>query len=145
MSTGPHEGAPCPLCGSGPTSSGKGTLTLKQINFSEAIYVCGNEKCHYPVGEDPEPLIVKRDISELLPDGMAPSDATLQQTGNSCSPVCQATEPVTNLFAGERKSLSTGEEAKESRDQQAVEFEHPESWYDSLLDADVCDWLDSQA
>lgn len=21
---------------------------------------------------------------------------------------------------------------------------HPDSWYDSLVDADVCDWLDSQ-
>ena len=27
---------------------------------------------------------------------------------------------------------------------EGVEPGHPDSWYDSLLDSDVCDWLDSQ-
>ena len=30
------------------------------------LYVCSNEECCYPVGEEVEPLIVKRDISQLL-------------------------------------------------------------------------------
>ena len=66
MSAELKEGAPCPVCGVGPAKSCNSTLTLRQINFSEAIYVCSNEECCYPVGEEVEPLIVKRDISQLL-------------------------------------------------------------------------------
>ena len=66
MSAELKEGAPCPVCGVGAAKSCNSTLTLRQINFSEAIYVCSNEECYYPVGEEVEPLIVKRDISQLL-------------------------------------------------------------------------------
>ena len=66
MSAELKEGAPCPVCGVGEAKSCNSTLTLRQINFSEAIYVCSNEECCYPVGEEVEPLIVKRDISQLL-------------------------------------------------------------------------------
>lgn len=56
----------CPLCSSTGHADPSCTLTLKQVNATEAIYVCNNSECTYPVGE--EVIIVKRTISELLSD-----------------------------------------------------------------------------
>jgi hypothetical protein len=53
----------CPVCnGSGHTTAG--TLSLRQINATEAIYVCNNPECFYPVGG--EVITVKRDVPELM-------------------------------------------------------------------------------
>lgn len=52
--------SPCPVC------SRSGTLILRQINATEAMYVCDNPECFYPVGE--EITIIKRAIPELMCD-----------------------------------------------------------------------------
>ena len=41
----------CPLCNAN-GSEQNGILTLRQINAKEAIYVCENPNCIYPVGEE---------------------------------------------------------------------------------------------
>lgn len=51
----------CPLC----EELGRtGKLSLKQINALEALYVCNNSKCPYPVGMSAE--TVHRPVKELL-------------------------------------------------------------------------------
>lgn len=58
----------CPVCNrSGHTTNGNGVLILRQINATEAIYVCNNTECFYPVGE--EVAIIKRTVPELLYGG----------------------------------------------------------------------------
>lgn len=54
--------SPCPVCG----GSGNGILILRQINATEALYVCNNPECFYPVGD--EVTIIKRAIPELMSD-----------------------------------------------------------------------------
>jgi len=59
----------CPLCGvndEGKEVGDRGTLSLRQINSKEAIYVCNNPNCIYPVGE--EVVVVERIVPELLSD-----------------------------------------------------------------------------
>lgn len=60
------ESKVCPLCRAGGSESNTScSLTLRQINATEAIYVCNNPDCDYPVGE--EVVVIKRVIPELLP------------------------------------------------------------------------------
>lgn len=80
---GKTDGKPCPLCSVATSSSNttsSSILTLRQINFSEAIYVCSNPECVYPVGD--ELVVVKRDVSQLL---QASHDTTPQATGTYAS------------------------------------------------------------
>lgn len=58
------ESRVCPLCSKGRSDPVK-TLTLRQINDSEAIYVCSNPDCVYPVGQ--EVTIIERKIKEMMP------------------------------------------------------------------------------
>ena len=46
-----------------PVSNCCSSLILKQINADEAVYVCSNPECFYPVGEEVE--IVSRKVPEL--------------------------------------------------------------------------------
>ena len=50
----------CPLC----AGSGGGRLTLRQINAEEALYVCENPACYYPVGY--EITLVRKQVPALL-------------------------------------------------------------------------------
>ena len=71
---GGYESRVCPLCSKN-SSDHSSTLTLRQINDSEAIYVCSNPDCHYPVGQ--EVVTVERKIKEMMPgfeDTISPQD-----------------------------------------------------------------------
>ncbi len=65
----------CPLCSVPGSSQGSSPLSLRQINANEAIYVCNNQECLYPVGEAVE--IIQNKVPELL-DGET-QDETLTQ------------------------------------------------------------------
>lgn len=61
MATQGKSKALCPLC----IANGRfSNLSLRQINAKEAIFVCGNSECSYPIGE--EVKTVQRIIPELL-------------------------------------------------------------------------------
>ena len=53
----------CPACCEVGRS---GTLTLRQINADEAVYVCENSQCPYPVGQND--LVVHNPVPELQPN-----------------------------------------------------------------------------
>ena len=53
----------CPLCSEVGRS---GTLVLRQINAEEAIYVCNNGQCPYPVGLSDQ--LVQNPVPELQPN-----------------------------------------------------------------------------
>ena len=59
---------PCPVCSRSDigASANGGTLILRQINATEAIYVCDNPECVYPVGE--EITVVRSLVPELMSD-----------------------------------------------------------------------------
>ena len=52
----------CPLCSEVGRS---GTLVLRQINAEEAVYVCNNSQCPYPVGLSDQ--LVQNPVPELQP------------------------------------------------------------------------------
>ena len=53
----------CPLCSEVGRS---GTLVLRQINAEEAVYVCNNSQCPYPVGLSDQ--LVQNLVPELQPN-----------------------------------------------------------------------------
>ena len=67
---GGYESRVCPVC-SKDSSKPCNTLILRQINDSEAIYVCSNPDCYYPVGQ--EVTVVERTIKEMVPGFENPS------------------------------------------------------------------------
>lgn len=64
----------CPVC----DGSGGMILTLRQINAEEAVYVCENPACCYPVGYDAQ--LVRRPILALL-DGAGDKKETANPSG----------------------------------------------------------------
>ncbi len=71
MAKNPQEGGGCenrvcPVCSSSSSGPPSNTLILRQINDTEAIYVCSNPDCVYPVGQ--EVITVERTIREMMPD-----------------------------------------------------------------------------
>ena len=66
----------CPAC----CEVGRtGTLVLRQINAKEAIYVCNDSLCPYPVGLSDK--IVENPVPELQPDADQPEkNGTLNLT-----------------------------------------------------------------
>lgn len=99
----PNEADPCPLCGrpdAGARGSdgGGGTLILRQINATEAIYVCDNPECTYPVGE--EVAVVERPVPELLSD--VERDVVLDSKMPSSMPSLMNSDPT-------KETSSTGE------------------------------------
>ena len=59
----------CPLC----TEVGRsGTLLLRQINANEAVYVCNNSQCPYPVSLSDQ--IVQNSVPELQPNADQPKE-----------------------------------------------------------------------
>lgn len=67
----------CPVCGE--LGSGQSSLMLRQINAEEAIYVCENPACCYPVGYDVKS--VKRPIPTLLGDKQETANTSGKKTG----------------------------------------------------------------
>ena len=61
--------AVCPLCSEVGRS---GTLVLRQINAREAVYVCNNSQCPYPVGLSDQ--IVQNPVPELQPNADQPKE-----------------------------------------------------------------------
>lgn len=59
----------CPLCCEVGRS---GTLVLRQINAEEAIYVCNNSQCPYPVGLSDQ--IIQNPVPELQPNADQPKE-----------------------------------------------------------------------
>ena len=48
------------------------------------------------------------------------------------------------MFSETKSEAVFSEGASEWSGLQAMETPHPDSWYDSLIDSDICAWLDSQ-
>ena len=136
----------CPLCSTEHADTSC-TLILKQVNATEAIYVCSNSECTYPVGE--EVIVVKRTIMELLSDSDSQDDAaitslSIQERNNDvqCNNSDHAISDSCVMYA------DSGTECKSSVSPPSLlpppMDTIPEAWYDSLMDTDVCNWLDSQ-
>ena len=59
----------CPLC----CEVGRpGTLVLRQINAEEAVYVCNNSQCPYPVGISDSTVL--NPVPELREDSSTPAE-----------------------------------------------------------------------
>lgn len=130
---------PCPVC----TRSGRTTtsLSLRQVNATEAIYVCNDPDCLYPVGE--EITVITRTVPELLPAETADLSKSVQG-------------PVDDQ--GQSSSVKSGIELNVLTPsllitdcslavEVAPSVDLPgdlDNWLDDLVDPKVCDWLDSQ-
>lgn len=118
----------CPVCrsnGSEPCD----TLVLRQISATEAIYVCSNPTCVYPVGH--EAVFVKRTVEEMMPDY---ENISIPEEDNG-----KLDRVIWNASAnlpGSHHAAGDKSEPQESL----------ENWFndDDLLDPDIGDWLDSQ-
>ena len=128
---------PCPVCNrSGRTTS----LSLRQVNATEAIYVCNDPDCLYPVGE--EITVITRTVPELLPAETADLSKSVQ------GPVLDnqsSVEPGIELNP-QRYIIDSSLAAEEVVP--PVDLTTPpgdqDDWLDDLVDPQVCDWLDSQ-
>ena len=138
MAKNPQEGGGgesrvCPVCSTG-KSGPSSTLILRQINATEAIYVCSNPNCVYPVGQ--EVVTVERTLREMMPDYQesSPPEENGKQLQNVFFMIC-ITFPHA---AGDQYSL----ECKSGPQDQAPS----DNWFntDDFLDPDIGDWLDSQ-
>lgn len=117
---------PCPVCirSGHPTS----TLILRQVNATEAIYVCDHPECCYPVGE--EMMAVRRIVPELV------------ERAEEREPI--ATVQVSAVLSVQEESTSQDSALTSNLHTASPDQALPETWYDSLVDPDVCSWLDSQ-
>lgn len=76
----------CPLC----TEVGRsGTLVLRQINANEAIYVCNNSQCPYPVSLSDQ--IVQNPVPELQPNADQPKENGIILKSKGFSASCRNT------------------------------------------------------
>lgn len=135
----------CPVCG-GP-DSGQRSLILRQINAEEAVYVCENSACCYPVGYDVK--VVRRPMPELLGKPKDTEGTTNQSghsrkeidntNGNSKSNVLQTLEsassqPLVQVQASSVEMTGMYEETT---------WNSTAAMIDSLLDPEVVDFFDS--
>ena len=81
----------CPLC---KDLGRSGELLLRQLNTKEALYVCNNSRCPYPVGISTE--TISRPVRELLeqpPENVESVPQAVSHEDATNDSVCVVSEP----------------------------------------------------